>query len=107
MRIDKRGLLEKLAEGDLSKRLSVGEMRLYLLLIIVADGVGGGRLTSRVLKQYLESNFLRNQLEKAVHHLENLHLAKLDISWPGPEIEFELVREERSASKSRISPRTG
>lgn len=102
MRIDKRELLEKLAKEDLSESLSPDEIRLYLLLIIFADKVkGGGRLSPKVLKEYLGSNFLRNQLEKAVHGLENLHLAKLDISSPGTQIEFELLREDEVGTEGQ------
>lgn len=93
MKINKRELLKKLIQGNLWKRLSSEETRLYLLLIIFADEVKGtGRLSSKILEECLGSNFLRNQLEKTIHDLEKLHLVKLDISSPGSEIEFEFLR---------------
>ncbi len=96
MRINKRELLKKLSEENLWKKLSSEQIRLYLLLIIFADKVKGtGRLSSKVLQGCLGTNFLRNRLEKAAHDLENLRLVKLDISWPGPEIEFEFLRENK------------
>ncbi len=94
MSINKRELLEKLTKEDSFRSLAPEEIRLYLLLIILGDEVKGeGRISSKVLTEYLGSNFLKNQLEKAVHDLENLHLAKLSISSPGSQIEFELLTE--------------
>ena len=85
------------------KRLSPEEIRLYVLLIIFADKVKrAGRLSSKVLKGYLGNNFPRNQLEKAAHDLENLHLVKLDISLPGSEIKFQLLRGDELGSKNKI-----
>jgi len=104
MRINKRKLLKKLSEENLWKRLSWEEIRLYLVLIIFADEVKGtGRLRLKVLEGCLGNNFPRGQLEKAAHDLENLHLAKLDISWPGSKIEFEFLRGDKLGSKSKIS----
>jgi len=104
MKINKRELLEKLTQENLWKRLSSEEIRLYLLLVIFADKVKGtGRLSSKVIERYLGSNFLRSQLEKAAHDLENFYLVRLHISSPGSEIEFEFLREERSGSKGKIS----
>ncbi len=86
-------MLKKLTGGNLWKRLSWEEIRLYLVLIIFADEVKGtGRLSSKVLEGCLGDNFPRGQLEKAAHDLENLSLVKLDISSPGSEIEFEFLR---------------
>ena len=100
MKINKRELLKKLIQRNLWKRLSSEETRLYLLLIIFADEVKGtGRLSSKALEGCLGSNFARNQLEKAAHDLEDLHLVKLDISSPGLEIEFEFLRGNNSGSK--------
>ena len=100
MRIDKRELLKKLTHENLWKRLSSEEIRLFLLLIIFADKVKGtGRLSSKVLEGCLGTNFLRNQLEKAAHDLENLRLVRLDISSPGSGIEFEFLRGDNSGSK--------
>ncbi len=102
MKINKRELLKKLIQGNLWKRLSWEETRLYLLLIIFADEAKGtGRLSSKILQECLGSNFLRNQLEKAIHDLEKLHLVKLDISSPGSEIEFEFLRGDKSGSKGK------
>jgi len=93
MRIDKRELLRKLTHENLWKRLSSEEIRLYLVLIIFADEVKGtGRLSSKALEGCLGNNFSRDQLQKAAHDLEKLHLVKLDISSPGSEIEFEFLR---------------
>ena len=93
MKINKRELLKKLSQGTLWKRLSSEEIRLYLLLIIFADKVeGAGRLSPKALEGCLGTNFPRDHLEKAAHNLENLGLVKLDLSSPGPEIEFELLR---------------
>ena len=95
MKINKRQLLKKLSQGTLWKRLSSEDIRLYLLLIIFADEVKGtGRLSSKALEGCLGNNFSRDQLEKAAHDLENLGLVKLDLSSPGPEIEFEFLRKE-------------
>jgi hypothetical protein len=102
MRINKRELLKKLTHENLWKRLSSEEIRLYLLLIIFADKVKGtGRLSSKVLEGCLGSDFLRERLEKAAHDLEDLRLVKLDISSPGPEIEFELLRGNKRGPKSK------
>jgi len=96
MRINKRKLLQKLSQENLWKRLSWEEIRLYLVLIIFADEVKGtGRLSSEVLEGCLGSSFPGLQLEKAAHDLEKLCLVKLDISWPGSEIEFEFLREDK------------
>jgi len=104
MEINKRELLKKLTQENLWKRLSSEEIRLYLLLIIFTDKVKGtGRLSSKALQGCLGNNFPRDQLEKAAHDLENLRLAKLDISWPRSEIEFEFLREDGLGSKSKIS----
>ncbi|MBA7710651.1 hypothetical protein ES703_119596 [subsurface metagenome] len=100
MRINKRELLEKLTQENLWKKLSSEEIRLYLLLIIFADRVKGtGRINSKVLEGCLGSNFLRERLEKAAHDLEDLRLVKLDISSPGPEIQFEFSRGNKRGSK--------
>jgi len=102
MKINKRELLKKLIQGNLWKRLSSEETRLYLLLIIFADKVKGtGRLSSKALEGCLGNNFPRDQLEKAIHDLEKLHLVKLDISSPGSEIEFEFLRGDKLGSKSK------
>ena len=94
MRIDKRELLRKLTHENLWKRLSSEEIRLYLVLIIFADEVKGtGRLSSKALEGCLGNNFSRDQLQKAAHDLEKLHLVKLDIS--SPEIEFEFLSGSR------------
>ena len=104
MKINKRELLKKLTQENLWKRLSWEEIRLYLVLIIFADEVKGtGRLSSKALEGCLGNNFPRDQLEKAAHDLEKLHLIKLGISSPGPKIEFEFLREDGSGSKSKIS----
>lgn len=96
MRINKGELLKKLTQENLWKKLSGEEIRLYLLLIIGADQVKGtGRLSSEVLEGCLGSSFPGLQLEKVVHDLEKLCLVKLDISWPGAEIEFEFLREDK------------
>lgn len=92
MRVNKRELLKKLIEGNLWKRLSSKEIRLYLMLIIFADEVKGtGRLSSKLLERCLGNNLAGNQLEKAGRDLEDLGLVKLDISSPGEEIEFEFL----------------
>jgi hypothetical protein len=92
MKINKRELLKRLTEENLWKRLSREEIRLYLLLVIFADEVKGtGKLSLEVLEGCLGSNFPRDQLKKAVHDLENLHLAKINISSSGSEIEFEFL----------------
>jgi len=102
MKINKRELLKKLTQENLWKRLSSEEIRLYLLLIIFADKVKGtGRLSSKALEGCLGSNFPRDQLEKAAHDLEKLHLIKLDISWPRSQIEFEFLRGDKLGSKSK------
>jgi len=102
MKINKRELLRKLTEENLWKRLSWEEIRLYLVLIIFADEVKGtGRLSSKALQGCLGDNFPRDQLEKAAHDLEKLRLVKLDISSPGPEIEFEFLRGNKRGSKSK------
>ncbi len=104
MKINKRELLKKLTQENLWKRLASEETRLYLLLIIFADKVKGtGRLSSKALEGCLGNNFPRDQLEKAAHDLESLHLAKLDISSPRSEIEFEFLRGDKSGSKNKIS----
>lgn len=93
MKIKKHGLLKKLTQENLWKRLSPEEIRLYLFLIICADEVKGtGRLRLKVLEACLGNNFPRSQLEKAAYDLEKLCLVKLDISSPGPEIKFEFLR---------------
>jgi len=100
MKINKRELLKKLIQENLWKKLSPEEIRLYLFLIICADEVKGtGRLRLKVLGGCLGNNFPRGQLEKAAHDLESLHLAKLDISSPRSEIEFEFLRGDKSGSK--------
>jgi len=97
MKINKRELLKKVTEENLWRRLSSEEIRLYLLLITFADKVKGtGRLSPKVLQGCLGSNFPRDQLEKAAHDLEKLHLVKLDISSPGSEIEFEILKRKTS-----------
>ena len=102
MKINKRELLRKLTQENLWKRLSWEEIRLYLVLIIFADKVKGtGRLSSKALEGCLGDNFPRDQLEKAAHDLEKLRLVKLDISSPGPEIEFEFLRGNKRGSKSK------
>ncbi|MBA7671850.1 hypothetical protein ES703_80016 [subsurface metagenome] len=102
MEINKRELLKKLIEENLWKRLSWEEIRLYLLLIIFADKVKGtGGLSSKVLEGCLGDNFPRDQLERAAYGLEKLHLAKLNISWPGSEIKFEFLRGDKLGSKGK------
>ena len=102
MEINKRELLKKLTQENLWKKLSSEEIRLYLLLIIFADKVKGtGRLSSKILEGCLGSNFLRERLEKAAHDLEKLNLVKLDISSPGPEIEFEFLRGNKRGSNHK------
>ncbi|MFQ6067216.1 MAG: hypothetical protein ACE5K3_08070 [bacterium] len=92
MKVNKRKLLKKLTQKNLWKRLSLEEIRLYLLLIIFADQVKRtGRLSLPVLEGCLGSNLSGNQLEKAAHDLENLSLVKLDISSPRSDIEFEFL----------------
>ena len=94
MWINKRQLLQKLTQENLWKSLSWEEIRLYLVLIISADEAKGtGRLSLKALEGCLGSDFSRDQLEKAAHDLEDLHLVKLDISSPGSGIEFEFLRE--------------
>jgi len=103
MKINKRELLGKLVQANLWKNLSPEEVRLYLLLVIYADEIrGAGRLTLKVLERCLGSNLSLDQLKKAVHGLENLHLVKLDILPPGSEIEFEFLKGNRLASESKI-----
>jgi len=93
MKIDKHELLQKLIQEDLWKKLSSEEIRLYLLFVIFADKVKGtGKLSPKVLEGCLGNNFPLDQLEKATHDLEKLHLLKLDISSPEQEIEFEFLR---------------
>lgn len=93
MKIDKRELLKKLMQENLWQRLSSEEIRLYLLFIIFADKVKGtGRLSLKVLEGCLGNSLPRIQLEKAAHNLEKFHLVKLDISSPGPEIEFRFLK---------------
>ncbi len=85
----KRELLYKLMEESLWKRLSWCDIRLYLFLVICADeGKGKGRLSLEVLEKCLGDKFSWEQLEKAAHNLEKLHLAKINISSSGSEIEF-------------------
>lgn len=103
MKINKRELLEKLAEGNLWKRLSREEVRLYLLLIICADEIrGAGRLSPKVLERCLGKNLSWEELKKVMHDLENLHLVKLDILPPGSQIEFQFLKGNRLASKGKI-----
>ena len=96
MKINKRELLQRLTRGNLWKGLSPEEIRLYLLLIIFAHKVKGtGRLSLKAIEGCLGSSFPRDQLEKAAHDLESLHLVKLEISSSGSEIKFEFLRGER------------
>lgn len=92
MSTDKRELLEKLAGGNVWKGLSWCDIRLYLFLVICADErKGKGRLSLEVLKRCLGDKFSWEQLEKAAHNLEELHLIKIDILSSCSEIEFEFL----------------
>ena len=92
MSTHKRELLNKLIEESLWKRLSWCDIRLYLFLVICADeGKGKGRLSLEVLEKSLGDKLSREQLEKAAHNLEKLHLGKINISSSASEIEFEFL----------------
>lgn len=94
MKINKRELLKRLTQQNLWKKLSSEEIRLYLLLVIFADEIKGtGKLNLEVLEGCLGSNFPRDQLEETCHDLENLNLAKINISSSGSGIEFEFLRK--------------
>ena len=95
MSTHKRELLNKLIEEGLWKRLSWCDIRLYLFLVICADErKGEGRLSLEVLEKCLGDKFSWEQLEKAAHNLEKLHLAKINISSSASEIEFEFLGGE-------------
>jgi len=90
--MDKRELLNKLIEESLWEKLSWCDIRLYLFLVICADeGKRKGRLSIEVLKKCLGDKFSWQQLEKAAHNLEKLHLGKINISSSASEIEFEFL----------------
>ena len=92
MSTDKRELLNKLVGGNVWKGLSWCDIRLYLFLVICVDTKKGkGRLSLGVLERCLGDEFSRQQLEKAAHNLEELHLAKINISSLSSEIEFEFL----------------
>lgn len=92
MSTHRRGLLNKLIEESLWKRLSWCDIRLYLFLVICADEEKGkGRLSIEVLKKCLGDKFSWQQLEKAAHNLEKFHLGKINISSSASEIEFEFL----------------
>ncbi len=79
-------------EESLRKRLSWCGIRLYLFLVICADDAKGkGRLSLEVLEKCLGDKFSWEQLEKAAHNLEKLHLAKINISSLSSKIEFEFL----------------
>ncbi len=92
MSTHRRELLNKLIEESLWKRLSWCDIRLYLFLVICADEAKGkGRLSLEVLEKCLGDKFSWEQLEKAAHNLEKLHLAKINISSLSSKIEFEFL----------------
>jgi hypothetical protein len=81
-----------LIEEGLWERLSWCDIRLYLFLVICADErKAKGRLSLEVLEKCLGNKFSWEQLEKAAHNLEKLHLAKINKSSSGWEIEFEFL----------------
>ena len=92
MKIDKGELLEKLSQTNLWQNLSAEEVRVYLLLIICADDIrGAGRLSPEVLERCSGNNFTVDQLEKALHEVEDLSLLRLDIASAGSEIGFRFL----------------
>jgi len=94
MKINKRELIRNLRQGDLWKKLSSEEIRLYLLFVIFADKIKeSGKLSSKVLSRYLGNNFSLDQLEKAAYSLQDFHLVKLDILSSEREIELPLLAE--------------
>ncbi len=77
---------------SLWKKLFWCDIRLYLFLVICADErKGKGRLSLEVLERGLGDKFSWEQLEKAAHNLEKLHMAKINISSLSSKIEFEFL----------------
>jgi len=91
MKIDKRKLLRRIIRQDLREKISLEEIRLYLLLIISVDQVNGvGRLSRESLERYLGHRLQDKQLEETARTFQRLHLAEIDYSSEKREIGFRL-----------------
>jgi len=93
MGVDKQGLLRAfLDRGDLCKKLSGDEIRLFLLLVVFAEGrKRKGKLSWENVKRYLGDDFRKDQLKRAASTLEEMGLARMDYPPRGADIVFQLL----------------
>ncbi len=88
MGIDKREIFEKLIKGNFWRNLSCEEIRLYLLLVVVADDKEGkGKINLEEISTYLNLNL--NELKKAIYNLQKLDLIR--INYCGGSIQFQFL----------------
>ena len=91
MGVGKRGLLKAfLDRGDLCKKLSGDEIRLFLLLVVFAEE-RKGKLSWENVKRYLGDDFRKDRLKRAASTLEEVGLAKMDFPPRGADIVFQLL----------------
>ena len=93
MQVDKRCLLKAfLGRQDLCKKLSADEIRLFLLLVVFAEGrKREGTLNWENVKEYLGDNFRKDRLKRAASTLEEVGLARMDYPPRGADIVFQLL----------------
>ena len=95
MKIDKRKLLQRIIGQELWKKMSLEEIRLYLLLIISVDQTSGvGKLSTESLERYLGYSLQDEQLGKVARTFQRLHLAEITYSSGKREIGFRLFSDE-------------
>jgi hypothetical protein len=93
MQVDKRGLLRAfLVKQDLCQKLSVDEIRVFLLLVVFAEErKREGMLSWENVKEYLGDDFRKDRLKRAASTLEEMGLAKMDFPPREAYIVFQLL----------------
>jgi len=94
MKIDKRKLLRTVITRNLRGKMSLEEIRIYLLLVISVDQANGmGKIKRKYLERHLGHSLPGEQLEEMAHTFQRLHLAEIDYSPEKSEIEFRLFKQ--------------
>lgn len=93
MQVDKRGLLKAfLDRGDPCKKLSADEIRLFLLLVVFAEGrKREGMLSWENVKKYLGDDFRKDRLKRAASTLGEAGLARMYYPPREVDIVFQLL----------------